>query len=235
MRHRSRCAGAIGRGEVLMEFKEGEGATLVLALADAQKHAAAGLTWEYEAAWLTLTVHSSLEAIGLTGAFATALATDKISANVVAGFYHDHIFVASSDGERAMTCLRQLAARNEGGEETPALAGAASIAVLVQQTIREEMSEVRAKLLDIEAKLPTSAAAAATVDFLTRSLSAGSPSPSPVKHSSVSTLAGAAWPPSPPQQTSDAHSVTEMVRSASRCPLPAARCPSPLESAAPVD
>ncbi|MNJ75038.1 hypothetical protein D3C77_720650 [compost metagenome] len=68
------------------------------------------LPFSYEAAWITLTVHSSLEAVGLTAAFATALGQAGISCNVVAAFYHDHIFVAQADAQRAMAVLEGLAA-----------------------------------------------------------------------------------------------------------------------------
>ena len=59
-------------------------------------------------ACITLTVHSSLEAVGLTAAFATALGEADISANVVAAYYHDHIFVAWEDRENAMATLQAL-------------------------------------------------------------------------------------------------------------------------------
>ena len=54
---------------------------------------------------LTLQVHSSLEAVGLTAVVSTALAEQAISANVVAGFYHDHIFVPEADAKRAFELL----------------------------------------------------------------------------------------------------------------------------------
>jgi uncharacterized protein len=61
------------------------------------------------AAWITLTVHSALEAVGLTAAFSKALADVNISCNVVAGYYHDHIFVPQQDAEKAMAVLESLA------------------------------------------------------------------------------------------------------------------------------
>jgi hypothetical protein len=57
---------------------------------------------------ITLTVQSSLEAVGLTAAFASVLAQGGISANVIAGFHHDHIFLPAADADRAMTLLRGL-------------------------------------------------------------------------------------------------------------------------------
>lgn len=59
-------------------------------------------------ACITLTIHSSLDAVGLTAAFATALGDAKISANVVAAYYHDHIFVAWEDRDNAITTLNAL-------------------------------------------------------------------------------------------------------------------------------
>lgn len=97
---------AIQPAEVIGSFQEAEGLTLILARERAQ---ALGLAFSYEAAWITLTVHSSLEAVGLTAAFASALGRAGISCNVVAAFYHDHIFVAKADAQQAMAVLEQLA------------------------------------------------------------------------------------------------------------------------------
>ncbi|GAA3966978.1 ACT domain-containing protein [Mucilaginibacter dorajii] len=91
--------------QVIGTFKEEEALTVILKkeIADTL-----GLEYSYIAAWITLTIHSSLEATGLTAAFAAALAKEEISCNVVAAFYHDHIFVAKKDAERAMAALRLL-------------------------------------------------------------------------------------------------------------------------------
>lgn len=59
-------------------------------------------------ACITLTVHSSLEAVGLTAAFASALGAANISANVVAAYYHDHIFVDWEDRLEALAVLQKL-------------------------------------------------------------------------------------------------------------------------------
>ena len=86
--------------------REPEGLTVVLRRDVADAH---GIAYDYVAAWITLTVHSSLEAVGLTAAFATALAREGISCNVLAGHHHDHLLVASADTDRAVQVLRRLA------------------------------------------------------------------------------------------------------------------------------
>ena len=91
--------------EVVMIFKEAEGVTLIVRKEWADSK---GFEYSFVAAWITLTVHSSLAAVGLTAAFSAALASHGISCNVVAAYYHDHIFVDSRDLPRAMDVLRGL-------------------------------------------------------------------------------------------------------------------------------
>ncbi|TDD94398.1 ACT domain-containing protein [Flavobacterium cellulosilyticum] len=88
--------------DILMTFKEEEGITIIL-----RKEIADSLLLNYSfiASWITLTVNSSLEAVGLTAAFSKALSDNQISCNVVAGFYHDHIFVDIKDIEKALRVL----------------------------------------------------------------------------------------------------------------------------------
>lgn len=89
-------------------FREAEGVTLILPQAVAGAH---GLVASAPMRCITLTVHSSLEAIGLTAAIATELAHHGISANVVAAYHHDHIFVPSAQADRALSALRSLSER----------------------------------------------------------------------------------------------------------------------------
>ncbi len=86
-------------------FQEEEGVTVILPREDADK---AGLSYPTICAWITLTVHSALEAVGLTAAVSHALTDANISCNVVAAFYHDHIFVPVKDAEQAMQVLLKL-------------------------------------------------------------------------------------------------------------------------------
>ncbi len=84
---------------------EHEGITAVVTVDAAQHH---GWPVGYRAAWLQLDVHSSLEAVGLTAAFATALTARGISCNVLAGYHHDHLLVAEDDRTAAIECLTDL-------------------------------------------------------------------------------------------------------------------------------
>ena len=90
---------------IICRFREKEGLTLVMEKGLADRR---GLSYSFVASWITLTVHSSLEAVGLTAAFAKALSAAQISCNVVAAFYHDHIFVGVHDTEKAMQVLHRL-------------------------------------------------------------------------------------------------------------------------------
>lgn len=95
--------------EPIGTFREEEGLTLILPAHDAIHP---DIKASKPMRQITLMVHSSLDAVGLTAAFAAELSTHGISANVVAGYYHDHIFVADGDGERAVAALEALSARS---------------------------------------------------------------------------------------------------------------------------
>ena len=91
--------------ELISVFHEKEGTTLIMSRKKADE---LGFNYELIAAWITLEVHSDLGAVGLTAAFSNALAECNISCNVVAGFYHDHIFVDHKDRNKAMKALLDL-------------------------------------------------------------------------------------------------------------------------------
>lgn len=85
---------------------EEEGLTVVVPRADAD---AAELRYQSVFGWITLRVHSSLEAVGLTAAVSVALAEAGLSCNVVAGYHHDHLFVPYEQASVAVAVLEDLA------------------------------------------------------------------------------------------------------------------------------
>lgn len=97
--------GIIDNSNIIGSFKEKQGLTVIIDKNEADR---LNLHYTYVAAWITLSAHSSLEAVGLTAAFSAALAKEGISCNVIAGYYHDHIFVAQRDAHKAIQVLELL-------------------------------------------------------------------------------------------------------------------------------
>ena len=91
-------------------IKEEEGWTVIL-----EKDMADTLGWIYEGIFcrITLKVHSSLEAVGLTAVVATELTKQNISANVVAAAFHDHVFVPAERASDALICLESVQAQSD--------------------------------------------------------------------------------------------------------------------------
>jgi hypothetical protein len=79
----------------------------------------AGLAYEGAYRQVTLTVHSSLAAVGLTAAVSRALADAGIACNMVAGYYHDHAFVPEADAGAALAALARLSAGVDDPAQPP--------------------------------------------------------------------------------------------------------------------
>ena len=89
----------------LATFREREAITVVLEEGEAL---ARGLEPRFRAAWITLSVYSDLEAVGLTAAVSRALADAGISCNVIAAVHHDHLFVPVGSADEALVALARL-------------------------------------------------------------------------------------------------------------------------------
>lgn len=98
--------GDYAEADPVASFSETEGLTLVL-LKDAAE--SSGLHYQGVFRCITLGVHSNLQAVGLTAAVSTALAKKGIGANIIAGYFHDHIFVGSENASEALGILLELA------------------------------------------------------------------------------------------------------------------------------
>ncbi|KAI9929370.1 hypothetical protein ASPWEDRAFT_41406 [Aspergillus wentii DTO 134E9] len=96
-----------------MLFHEKEGLTIITTAGRAQAHGYHDAVFPCRK--ISLTVHSSLEAVGLIAAISKRYTERGISSNVVSGFYHDHIFVPDGLELEAMEVLRDMAA--EAGEQ----------------------------------------------------------------------------------------------------------------------
>ena len=102
--------------EPVVTVSEAEGHTAVIAADRLGEVLAAGARCDDPAPWarITLTVHSALAAVGLTAAVSGALARRGISCNVVAGYFHDHLFVPAAAATEAVATLVELSELSEG-------------------------------------------------------------------------------------------------------------------------
>ena len=94
----------------LCAFRESEGVTVIATQEQAQDQG-----WPTDGGWacITLSVHSSLLAVGFLAAVAGALAREGISVNPVSAYYHDHLFVPWERRRQAMEVLESLS-RSQG-------------------------------------------------------------------------------------------------------------------------
>jgi len=88
-------------------YQEREGLSLIIAKAAADE---AGIEYHSAFCGISLSVHSSLDAVGFTAAIAGKLSANGITANVVAACYHDHVFVPADKAEDALQLLREFQA-----------------------------------------------------------------------------------------------------------------------------
>jgi uncharacterized protein len=91
--------------ELLAAIREDEGLTVVV-----DRDIADGAGWDYDfvAAMITLGVRSHLDDVGLTAAVSSLLAGAGISCNVMAGYFHDHLFVPVERAEEVLELLGRL-------------------------------------------------------------------------------------------------------------------------------
>jgi hypothetical protein len=103
---RSQAPDAPVPADAIMLFREDEGTTVVAEVPDIADTAGDEPHW----AQITLRIHSSLEAVGMMAAIASALAARDIPCNAVSAYFHDHLFVPWARRDDALAALRQLAA-----------------------------------------------------------------------------------------------------------------------------
>jgi len=89
----------------IASYQEEEGLSLLLAMGAAD---VAGLAYESVFSCISLMVHSSLDAVGLTAAVSGRLAAHGISANMIAAYYHDHVYVPKDKAQLALQVLAEL-------------------------------------------------------------------------------------------------------------------------------
>jgi hypothetical protein len=95
----------------LLTFREAEGTTLVIPREEAERH---GLPDQFASRLITLTVLSSLDAVGFLAAITTRLASAGISVNAVSAFYHDHLFVPEQRADEALRLLQDISRQEIG-------------------------------------------------------------------------------------------------------------------------
>jgi uncharacterized protein len=100
-------AGSVPAADVLASVVEPEGLSVVTTRSAADR---AGLGYDLVLGWITLQVHSALDAVGLTAAVSTALTEAGISCNVIAGYHHDHLLVPVDRTDDALVALQALSA-----------------------------------------------------------------------------------------------------------------------------
>ena len=86
-------------------IQEDEGVTAVVTISEAERR---GWPVGFRATWLTVSVHSALDAVGLTAALSKVLAAEGIPCNVLAAYHHDHLLVPVDRADDAVDALESL-------------------------------------------------------------------------------------------------------------------------------
>lgn len=86
-------------------FQEDEGVTVILPRQQADSF---GLPYSYIARMITLSIHSSLDAVGFLAAITSKLSQFGISVNPISAYYHDHLFVPSEKAHEVMKLLAEF-------------------------------------------------------------------------------------------------------------------------------
>lgn len=86
-------------------FREEEGMTLIV---DRQIADQSNISYNSTFRLITLSVHSSLEAVGFLAAITRRLAEHGISVNAISAYYHDHLFVPAEKANQVMELLREF-------------------------------------------------------------------------------------------------------------------------------
>jgi hypothetical protein len=90
---------------IIGQFREQEGITVIIPRQEADRQ---NLPYNYTHRQITLSVHSSLTAVGFLAAIANHLAQAAISVNVISGYYHDHLFVPTDKAAETMNILQKI-------------------------------------------------------------------------------------------------------------------------------
>lgn len=94
----------------LCTFREAEGLTAIVERSQAVR---ADIPHVFESRLITLTVHSSLNAVGFLALISNCLAKAGISCNAVAAYHHDHLFIPHERAEEALALLTELSQQAE--------------------------------------------------------------------------------------------------------------------------
>ena len=95
----------IAQDAVVGWFREPEGITVILERSAATE---AGIESSFPSRMITLTIHSSLEAVGFMAVITNRLAAAGISVNAISAYHHDHLFVPLQKADKAMQILLTL-------------------------------------------------------------------------------------------------------------------------------